>query len=199
MTSEELVQGSPEWLAARVGRITASRINDVLAKGGVSRANYRNQIVAERLTGLPCGPSFASPAMERGIAEEPASRAAYEAATGNVVRLVGFVPHPTLMAGASPDGLIGEDGLLELKNPNSDTQVGYVASQEVPTKYIAQMNWQMACTGRKWCDFCSYDSRLDGNFRIFIKRVERSELWISMAEAAVETFLQEVDELLKLE
>ena len=194
----EIIQGSDEWKLLRVWRVTASRISDVLSKGSLTRATYRNMLAAERLTGLPCGPSFASPAMERGTAEEPASRAAYEAATGNVVRLVGFVPHPTLMAGASPDGLIGEDGLLELKNPNSDTQVGYVASQEVPTKYIAQMQWQLACTGRKWCDFCSYDSRLEGNFRIFIKRVERSELWISMAEAAVETFLQEVDELLKL-
>ena len=199
MTSEELVQGSPEWLAIRVGKVTASRIDAVLAKGGVSRASYRNQLVAERLTGMPCGSFFTTEAMARGTAEEPGSRLAYAALTGNVVTQVGFCQHPTIQyAGASPDGLVGEDGLLELKNPNSETQVGYVLDDEVPKKYIAQMQWQMACTGRKWCDFFSYDSRLKGTkYEYFLKRVERNELWISMTEAAVLTFLDEVEELVK--
>ena len=195
----EIIQGSDEWKLLRVGNVTASRIFDVLSKGRVTRATYRNMLVAERLTGMPCGSFFTTEAMARGTAEEPVSRLAYEALTGNVVTQVGFCQHPTIQyAGASPDGLVGEDGLLELKNPNSETQIGYVLDDEVPKKYLSQMQFQMASTGRGWVDFFSYDSRLKGTkYEYFLKRISRDELWIAMCNAAVLTLLDEVEELVK--
>lgn len=194
----DIEQGSHEWHALRLGRVTASRVADVLSGGkGLTRAAYRNELVAERLTGTPCGSDYTSDAMRRGSEQEPFARAAYELATGCMVDLVAFVEHPRLMAGASPDGLVGTDGGLEVKNPDSATHIGYVESGVVPSKYVSQMQWAMACTGRQWWDFVSFDARLPSSLRLLIVRVPRSDEWISKTEAEVARFLAEVDELVE--
>ena len=196
--TENIEQGSAEWFALRVGRVTSSKVADVLAGGkGLTRAAYRNQIVAERLTGLPCGSDFESEPMRRGKEQEPFARAAYEVARSCMVDSVAFIPHPRLMAGASPDGIVGEDGGIEMKNPNTATHIGYLEAGEVPSKYVPQMQWAMACSGRKWWDFVSFDARLPTETRLFIARPERDEEWIKQAEAAVEKFLSEVDEMVE--
>lgn len=199
-----IAQGSTEWLALRAGKVTSSRVADVIAKGkgsapSLTRMAYRDQLVAERLTGEPCEDGFVSEAMARGSAEEPYSRAAYEALTGYMVDEVAFVEHPRLRAGCSPDGLVkdhdGSLGGIEMKNPISKTHMGYVIADTVPAKYIPQMQWAMACTGRQWWDFVSYDARLPLPVRLFVKRLKRDDEWIKATEAEVEKFLAEVDGL----
>lgn len=172
-------QGSEEWLAARAGMITASRIADLMAKTktgeSASRANYRAQLVAERLTGKP-QESFSNAAMQWGTETEPLARSAYELRNGVMVDQVGFVQHPTIeLSGASPDGLIDDDGLIEIKCPNTATHIEYAVSGKPPTKYVLQMLWQMECTGRKWCDFASYDPRMPENMQLFVVRVNRDD------------------------
>lgn len=172
-------QGSEEWLAARAGMITASRIADLMAKTktgeSASRANYRAQLIAERLTGKP-QESFSNAAMQWGTETEPLARSAYELLRGVMVDQVGFVPHPTIeLSGASPDGLIDDDGLIEIKCPNTATHIEYAVAGKPPTKYLLQMLWQMECTGRKWCDFASYDPRMPENMQLFVVRVNRDD------------------------
>jgi predicted phage-related endonuclease len=196
--TEEILQGSPDWLTLRVGRVTSSRISDLLAGGkGLTRAAYRNQIVAERLTGIPCDDGYENDHMRRGTEQEPFSRAAYEVKTGVMVDMVPFVAHPRLMAGASPDGLVGDDGGIEMKNSATHTHIGYLEDDRVPPKYIAQMQWAMACTGRVWWDFVSYRADLPVNVRLFVKRLKRDDDWIKKTEAEVEKFLAEVDEMVE--
>ena len=158
---EEIIQGSAEWMAQRCGRITASRIADVLAKTktgeSASRANYAAQLVAERLTGT-VAETFVSKEMERGITVEPLARTSYEILRGVDVDQVAFIQHPTIeRSGASPDGLVGLDGLIECKAPNTATHIGYAVTRVIPTKYQLQMLWQISVMGREWCDFVSYD------------------------------------------
>lgn len=188
-------QRSPEWFAARLGRVTASRIADVCAKTktgySASRASYMAQLIAETLTGQP-QESFTNAAMEWGVAHEAEARDAYSAKTGELVEEVGFVQHPHLHAGASPDGLVGE-GLIEIKCPNTQTHLDYIYDGKPPTKYIQQMQFQMACTGRPWCDFVSWDLRLPENLRLFIVRVPRDNGMIAEMEGAVREFLLEMD------
>lgn len=172
-------QGSAEWLAARAGMITASRIADLMAKTktgeSASRANYRAQLVAERLTEKP-QESFSNAAMQWGTETEPLARSAYELLRGVMVDQVGFVPHPTIeLSGASPDGLIDDDGLIEIKCPNTATHIEYAVTGKPPTKYLLQMLWQMECTGRRWCDFASYDPRMPESMQLFVVRVHRDE------------------------
>ena len=189
-----IVQGSEQWFALRLGRVTSSRVADVLSKGkGLTRNAYRDELVAERLSGQPCAPTFESEAMKRGTAEEPFSRSAYEAHAGVLVDECAFVEHPRLFAGASPDGLVGLDGAIEMKNPNSSTHCGYLEGGVVPSKYVPQMMWLMACSGRAWVDFVSFDSRLPEPARLFVKRLPRDDAWIKATEAEVEKFLAEVD------
>lgn len=195
--SEELIQGSEEWLAARLGRATASRISDVVAKTksgpSASRANYAAQLVAERLTGQ-AQESFSNAAMKWGTEMEPEARAAYAFHADVEVGTVGFVPHPTIgMAGASPDGMVAADGLVEIKCPNTATHIETLLGQSVPSKYTNQMQWQMACTGRLWTDFASYDPRLPESMRLFVRRVPRDPALISDLEKEVQIFLAEVD------
>jgi putative phage-type endonuclease len=190
-------QGSPEWFAARLGRVTASRVSDVIGRTktgyGAQRANYAAQLICERLTGV-AAETFSNAAMQWGTDHEPEARGMYEFATDLDVEEVGFVPHPTItMAGASPDGLVGNDGLVEIKCPNTATHIETVTGQAVPAKYLTQMQWQMACAGRQWCDFVSYDPRLPHEFRLFIKRVPRDDAVIADLEAEVRAFLAEVD------
>ena len=191
-------QQSAEWYAARVGKVTASRIADVMAtiKSGeaAARANYRAELIAERLTGNS-GESFTSAAMERGIELEPFARAAYEAHKVIMVDQVGFIDHPSIeWSGASPDGLVGDVGLIEIKCPNTSTHIGYLTAGVVPSKYQPQMLWQMACTDREWCDFVSYDPRLPGNLSLFVVRFERDDKRIKEMESEVKRFLEEVEE-----
>jgi len=192
-----IVQGTPEWFAARLGKVTASRVSDVIAKTktgwGASRANYMAQIIAERLTQATAD-SYSNAAMQWGTDNEPLARAAYEFFTGADVAEVGFVDHPTIaMAGASPDGLIGEDGLIEIKCPNTATHIDTLLEGKVPEKYRTQMLWQMACTGRKWCDFASFDPRMPESMRLWTARVERDDKRIAELEEMVSAFLSELD------
>ena len=196
-------QRTPEWFAARCGKVTASRMADVVAKTakgyGASRANYMAELVVERLTGKPTE-GFTNAAMQWGTDQEPFARDAYSAKTGELVTEVGFVNHPRIEnAGASPDGIVGA-GLVEIKCPNTASHIDYLLSLEPPQKYYDQMQWQMACTGRAWCDFVSYDPRLPEHLRMFVKRVERDNDYIKMLEAEVALFLSELEEKLnKLE
>ena len=189
-------QGTEEWFAARVGKVTASRVADVLAKvkdgEAAGRRNYRADLVVERLTGKKTD-GFTNAAMQWGVDTEPQARMAYEASTGNLVDLIGFVDHPSIdWFGCSPDGLVGDDGLIEIKCPNTQTHLDYIEGDQPPKKYIAQMQAQMACTGRKWCDFVSFDPRLPDGLQIFITRLERDNKYILAMEDEVVKFLAEV-------
>jgi putative phage-type endonuclease len=195
---EMMDQGSEEWFTIRIGKVTASRVADVIAKTktgySASRDNYMAQLVCERLTGQK-GESFTNAAMQHGTETEPLARAAYEALRDVLVDEVGFVPHPTIeMAGASPDGLVGEDGLIEIKCPNTATHIETLLSQTVPGKYNTQMQFQMACTGRKWCDFVSFDNRLPEELQLFVTRVPRDEVFIRLIESEIVQFIAELDD-----
>jgi putative phage-type endonuclease len=194
---EMMEQGTDEWFTIRIGKVTASRVADVIAKTktgySASRDNYMAQLVCERLTNQK-GESFSNAAMQHGTDTEPLARAAYEAFQDILVDEVGFVPHPSIiMAGASPDGLVGDDGLLEIKCPNTATHIETLLSQSVPGKYNTQMQFQMACTGRQWCDFVSFDNRLPNELQLFVKRVPRDNEFIKQMEDEVVKFLNELD------
>ena len=195
------VQGDNQWFAERCGRVTASRMNDVLAvlkKGGESaaRAKYKLELLAEICTGH-VEEHFVTEAMARGAEQEPFARAAYEVHAGVMVDQVGFFVHPRIdRAGASPDGLIGHDGLIEIKAPQTTTHLQYLIDGVVPVEYQAQMLWQMACTGREWCDFVSFDQRLPEHLQLFVVRFERDEKRIAELETAVGEFLRELDALM---
>lgn len=190
-------QRSDEWFKERLGKVTASRVADVIAKTksgySASRANYMAELVCERLTGLR-GESYQSAAILWGVEQEAHARTAYEAKTGVLVVETGFIPHGTItMSGASPDGLVNDDGLVEIKCPLSATHIDTLLTGTIPGKYITQMQWQMACTGRQWCDFVSYDPRLPENMQLFIKRVPRDNTEIGLLETEVNLFLAELD------
>ena len=193
------VQGGEAWFAERLGRATASRIADIIArtKAGysTSRENYMVELALERITGRRAE-SYTNAAMQRGTDLEPLARAAYEASTGVLVAEVGMIPHPSIaMAGASPDGLVGDDGLIEIKCPNSATHIRTLRSKKPAGEYVTQMAWQMACTGRSWCDFVSFDPRMPDGLDLFVKRVHRDDAMLAMLETEVEAFLAEVDKL----
>ena len=194
-----IAQGSPEWFAQRLGKVTASRVADVVAKTktgySTSRENYMAELLLERRNGAR-QESFTNDAMRWGTETEPLARAAYEAHTGEIVDEVAMVAHPTIaMAGASPDGLVGKSGLLEIKCPNSATHLQTLLTKKPAGKYITQMAWQMACTGRQWCDFVSYDPRFEVGLQLFIVRIDRDDILIKSLENEVIKFLNELDEL----
>ena len=191
-------QGTPEWFAQRLGKVTASRVADVIAKTktgySTSRENYMAQLICERMTGA-VAESYTNAAMQWGTDNEPLARAAYEAAKDVLVDEVAMITHPRIdSAGASPDGLVGDDGLVEIKCPNTATHIDTLMSQAVPTKYNTQMQWQMACTERQWCDFVSFDPRMPTELQLFIKRVPRDNDYIAMLEKEILSFLEELDE-----
>jgi putative phage-type endonuclease len=196
-------QRTDDWFAARLGKVTASRVADVIAKTktgyGAGRANYMADLVVERLTGQKAS-SFSNAAMEWGTEQEPNAKAAYAAKTGILVEDVGFIDHPTVaMSGASPDGF-AEEGLVEIKCPNTATHLEYIFDGKPPQKYITQMQWQMACAGKPWCDFASFDPRLPERLQLLVVRVPRDDDYIKMLEQEVTIFLQELDDKLnKLE
>jgi putative phage-type endonuclease len=196
---ETIEQGSELWFQMRLGKITASRITDVIAqvKSGeaAGRENYRIELVCERLTGKPTE-GFTNAHMERGTELEPFARAWYEVETGEFVKQVPFVDHPTIKnAGASPDGIIGE-GLIEIKCPMAKTHIKYLLEDRVPAKYMPQMAWQMACTHSKWVDFVSYCPELPQDMQMFIKRYERDDAYIAELEAKVIEFDTEVEQVI---
>jgi putative phage-type endonuclease len=190
-------QGSPEWFAARCGRVTASRVADVVARTktgwGASRANYAAELIAERLTGCTA-PSFTNAAMQHGVEQEPHARRAYAELMGVEVVEVPFVEHPEIaMFGCSPDGLVGDDGLVEFKCPNTATHLETLLTETVPGKYVTQMQVQMAVCGRDWCDFASFDPRLPANMALFVRRIDRDVSLILELESEVAAFLAEID------
>jgi putative phage-type endonuclease len=192
---DEIVQGSPEWFALRCGKVTASRVADVIATTksgyGASRTNYAAELIAERLTGTTAE-GFTSAAMQWGTDQEPQARMAYEFLYDATVEQISFVVHPTIAdAGASPDGLVGDIGLIEIKCPNTATHIETLIKQTVPAKYVTQMMWQMSCTGRQWCDFVSYDPRLPESMQLFVKRIDRDESTIRNLETAIIEFLRD--------
>jgi putative phage-type endonuclease len=192
-------QGSPEWVAIRLGRATGSRISDVLAQGksgapSASRANYRAQLVAERLTGVLVE-GFTSEAMERGKEVEADARRAYSFRTGYQITEAGFYQHPTIeMSGASPDGLVGDDGVVEFKCPNTATHIDTLRGGIISKSYRDQILWEMACTGRQWCDFVSFDPRLPESMSLHIRRITLDAERLAEVEKEVRLFLREVDE-----
>lgn len=194
-------QQSDEWFAARLGKVTASKVADVIAKTktgySASRDNYMAQLICERMTGQK-QESFTNAAMEWGTATEPLARAAYEAHANVLVNEVGIIDHPFLpMCAASPDGLIDIDGMLEIKCPNTATHFDTLLSGFVPAKYIPQMQWQMACAGRLWVDFVSFDPRAPEGLQFFVKRVDRDDAYIQGLEAEVHKFLRELERLIE--
>jgi putative phage-type endonuclease len=198
MTEAQFVdQRSPEWFAARLGKVTASRVSDVIAKTktgySTSRDNYMAQLICERMTGTQAE-SFTNAAMAWGTETEPLARAAYEAKKDVLVDEVGLITHPYIsMAGASPDGVVGDDGVLEIKCPNTATHFETLLKGEMPSKYIPQVQWQMACTSRKWCDFVSFDPRVDDGLKLFVIRINRDSEYIKMLEDEVMKFLRELE------
>jgi putative phage-type endonuclease len=190
-------QRSQEWLEARCGSLGASQVADALAKTktgwGASRANLIAQLVCERLTGQPTE-GYTNAAMQWGVDKEPEALALYEFEGGAPVERIGLAKHPHIAwTHASPDGLVGERGLVEVKCPNTATHLDTLLGQSVPGKYITQMQWQMAVTERDWCDFVSYDPRLPADLRMFVQRVGRDHSTIIQLEQGVIDFLSEVD------
>ena len=191
-------QGSDAWLKARCGLVTASRVSDVVATTktgyGASRANYMAELIAERLTRESAERFLTTTAIQWGTEKEPEARRAYEMTTETWANEVGLVLHPSIeMAGASPDGLVGDAGLVEIKCPNTATHIDTLLSQKVLAKYITQMQWQMACCERAWCDFVSFDPRMPDEMQLFVRRVERDDAEIARLEGLVTEFLFELD------
>jgi putative phage-type endonuclease len=191
-------QRTEAWLTERCGKVTASAIYKVMARTksgyGADRANYHAQLVAERLTGVP-GDSFTNAAMQWGIDTEAQARAMYGLQIADSVLETGFHPHPTITySGASPDGLVGGIGLVEIKCPNTATHIATLRGAPIDRKYMLQMHWQMACTGREWCDFASFDPRLPAEMQLHVRRVERDDALLAEIETEVTAFLAEVAE-----
>jgi len=189
-------QRTEEWFAARCGKVTASRVADIIAKiktgASASRDNYLAQLVCERMTGKPAE-SYSNSAMQWGVEQEIYARSAYEAKMDLLVTEVGFIDHPQIaMSGASPDGLAAE-GMVEIKCPNTATHIDTLLSRTVPAKYITQIMWQMACADRPWCDFVSFDPRLPERHQLFIKRINYDPEMVNMLENSVIQFLGDVD------
>jgi len=191
-------QRSEEWFQARLGKVTASRVADVLAKiksgESASRRNYKIQLVSERLTGEK-QESYINQAMQDGIDREQFARDKYMQQFGEVEE-VGFVKHPTLEAGASPDGMVGDDGILEIKCPMGSTHTETLMTQDIPSKYVPQVQFQLLVTGRKWCDFVSYNPMFPDHLQVFVKRIEADLVYQKELESEVTKFLQEVDDVI---
>lgn len=194
-------QRSPDWYAARLGKATASRIADIVAKTktgySTSRANYLAELLCERLTGVTAE-SYVSPAMQWGTDKEQEALSLYEFRADETLEPVGFVDHPTIaMSGASPDGLVGDRGLVEVKAPLTATHLDTLLGRSVPGRYQTQIQWQLACTGRAWCDFVSYDPRVPPHLRLFMQRIPRNAAVIEDLEREVRAFLVELDAKIK--
>lgn len=202
MTDADIIQRSPEWYAERCGSLGASQLADALAKTksgwGASRANLRAKLVVERLTGQQDEGFVRSAAMQWGVDKEEEARIAYSFVTGRDVVEVGLYKHPTIIGShASPDGLVDDDGCIEIKCPNSATHIETLKSNLIAHRYLLQMQWQMACANRQWCDFVSFDPRMPDHLMLYIQRVQRDDDMLTTLESEVRAFLAEVDEDVK--
>lgn len=195
----EIIQGSDEWLALRAGKVTASRVADIVRKvkgdkPSASRQRYLGELVAERLTGVPAS-TFKSAEMQWGNDNEAHACDGYTFYHGGTLTAVAFVDHPRIaQSGASPDRLVNADGLIEIKCPATHTHIDNLLGAPIDPDYVKQIQWQLACTGRAWCDYCSFDPRMPEDLRLFVTRVERDDTLIRELETAVEQFLAEVDD-----
>ena len=200
MMFENIEQQTPEWYEVKIGKVGASRLSDVMAEGkngkpSATRANYMYELLTARLTG-EYQQTYQSPEMLRGIELESEARRKYEIVTFNEVKQVGWIPHPEIeMCGCSPDGLVDDEGLIEIKCPNTKTHLETVLHGKIARSYMLQMQWQMECSGREWCDFVSYDPRLPENIQICIIRVDKKQEVIDSIKTAVQAFLSELAEL----
>ena len=188
-------QGTEGWLRDRLGKVTASKLGDVLAKGGgAARANYLAELVVGRLTGEP-GESYENDAMKRGKELEPLARSLYELTRSVDVVETGFVDHPSIeMAGASPDGLVGDDGVVEIKCRNAAKHIAYWLTGKLSKDERCQMQWEMECTGRAWVDFVSFHPDFPDHLQLYVQRLERDEAFLAEARATVGVFQLEVAE-----
>lgn len=196
-----MIQGSDEWKKARCGSLGASCLHEAIARTrtgwGASRANLMARLIAERLTGCP-QEMYQNAAMQHGTLTEPEARAAYEFYRDAEVAEIAFVSHPTIAGShCSPDGYVSSDGLIEIKCPQTATHIETLLGSSIPDKYIIQMQWQMACTGRIWADWCSYDPRMPEEMRLFVRRVPRDDTHIKELEAYAREFLGELEEKLE--
>ena len=196
----DVIQGEAAWFDCKRGKIGATSLNDIMSKGrgGCQSAGSKNlmaKLAVERLTGLTAE-TYSNGAMQWGVENEALARAAYEFVNDVEVVQVGFVDHPFIgFAGMSPDGLVGDDGLVEIKCPNTATHIDYLRAKAVPSEYVKQVQWQMACSGRLWCDFMSFDPRMPQRLQSFIVRVWRDEHLIDEMQTAAHMFLIEVTAL----
>jgi putative phage-type endonuclease len=188
-----IAQGSPEWHEQRRGRVTGSRIHCLIASGnGAGRKSYMRELLLERLTGK-VAEGFRSAAMDRGTELEADAVRAYEFFHDQTSIEVGFVTHPTLdLAGASPDRLVGHDGVVEVKCPLGPAHLDFLEGKSIKPEYVSQMQWEMACTGRAWCDFVSFNPDFPEAMRLRVVRVQRDEAHIRKLEAATRSFLEEL-------
>lgn len=194
-------QGTEEWKKQRLGKATASKISDIVAKTktgwGASRANYAAQLIAERLTGI-AQESYTNSAMQWGTDTEPKARENYSMLNGVTIEECGYIQHPRIKdSGASPDGLIGTDGLIEIKCPQTATHLEALLGEPIERKYLLQMQWQMACTERKWCDFVSFDPRMPFELQMKVIRVARDDELLFSLEKEVSDFLAEIEAKIK--
>ena len=194
-------QGTPEWHQMRLGKVSASRMADLLAKTktgfSASRAKYMAQLLCERMTGQPTE-FFITPAMQRGTEIEPVARAAYEAENLVSVEQVAWVEHPTIsLAGCSPDGFVGEHGLIEIKCKEIHNHLDSILNDRIDPDHQAQMMWQMACTGRQWCDYVCFDDRAPEGLQLFVKRLHRDEEKIKQMEDEVIKFLKDLESMIQ--
>ena len=200
MMFENIEQQTPEWYEVKIGKVGASRLSDVMAEGkngkpSATRANYMYELLTARLTG-EYQQTYQSPEMLRGIELEAEARRQYEIVTFNEVKKIGWIAHPEIdMCGCSPDGLVDDDGLIEIKCPNTKTHLETVLHGKIARSYMLQMQWQMECSGREWCDFVSYDPRLPENIQMCIIRVDKKQEVIDSIKTAVQAFLSELAEL----
>lgn len=194
-------QGSELWHELRLGHVTASNVADVMAKGksgeAITRKKYKMRIVAERLT-KQRQESYSNAAMEWGVEQEPFARMAYEVKNNSLVDKTGFWPHPTIeWVGVSPDGLVDNDGLVEIKCPNTTTHIDWVFDGKVPAEYVKQIQCQLWVTGRQWCDFISFDPRLPERNQLFVVRCYRNDELIDEMQNEVLIFLDEVQQIVE--
>jgi hypothetical protein len=192
-------QGTPEWKAARAGNATASEFGSIMAKGeGKTRRAYLRRIVAERLTGKPTE-TYRNAHMDRGNEQEPFACMAYEARTGAILQKVGFMKHPELAVGCSPDRLIESDGGAEIKSVIPTVQLDTILSGKYPSEHRPQIQGCLWLTRRAWWDFVSYcDDMPQEHLRTYIFRVQREEDYIKTLETEIRGFLREADQVVDM-
>lgn len=204
MIYEEIEQGSPEWLALRLGKVTGSKVADLMkrnkdGKFAASRKDYAFDLALERITGESQGPDLSNVKwVQDGKEREPEARELYSFMTGLETQQIGFATHDVVeMFGASPDSLVGDDGCLEIKCPKAKTHLEYILGNVAPDDYIPQMDAELACTGRAWCDFVSYHPAFPAQSKLFVVRYFRDEKRIAELEREVVVFNAEVAAIVK--